>query len=230
MVNTMKICNFIMVIITVFVLNACWTASEMSIKTETKANKKKTESNLSRQKKYTKVFSKGLSIEQTKNIVKILDAHLFAMETILQEIRVLAVRSAHGTYSNQDRRLFDIQLRELLTEAVRLRNECQYNQIKLLNSSHEKFPDKVYVSDKHNGLKLVYKLPNIFPQTFGLNSWKENVKKSNIRLLAPSGANRAIGLSDNALSVILQERVRVRSFGKRLRIVQQLHKRLISVK
>lgn len=216
MIKKITLLIFALLIVSCSTLERKITTSKDSVRTK----------NVSKKNDTKKPKSVKLSPEELLVLVKVLDKNLFALEYIIQKIRVLAVKGAHGTYTNSDRDLFDIEVKDLIREAVRIRNGCSYGELMLLNSSHENFPVTVYVNKKYGDSEIAITLPQIDSRVFGLENWKTDATRTYITVSSPGNSGSVIGICDDALSLIVYERIKIRSFGKRLQIVRQLQNNL----
>ena len=61
---------------------------------------------------------------------------------IIQRIRVLAIQSANGIYSNQDRQLIQVEVSALVDEVDRIASQAEFNRFKVLTGDFSKVNPK----------------------------------------------------------------------------------------
>ena len=66
------------------------------------------------------------------SLVQVADGALSGVADMLQRVRELAVQSANGTYSNQQRGYLDAEVQQILGEINRVSNDTEFNGIKII--------------------------------------------------------------------------------------------------
>ena len=69
--------------------------------------------------------------EDGMSLIQTAEGYLNETHEILQRIRVLAVQSANGTYTDEDRQLIQIEVSELVDEIDRIASQAEFNKMKL---------------------------------------------------------------------------------------------------
>ncbi len=70
------------------------------------------------------------------SMIQVAEAGLEELTTILQRMRVLAIQSANDTLTNEDRRLIQLEITQLLSEVDRMQTTVQFNTKKLLTGEY----------------------------------------------------------------------------------------------
>ena len=69
------------------------------------------------------------------NLIRTAEGYLGQITSILQRIRELAVQSATGTYTDEDRVAISTEVRQLVNEIDRIASQAQFNTIRLLRGA-----------------------------------------------------------------------------------------------
>ncbi|HON57652.1 MAG TPA: hypothetical protein PLJ38_11600, partial [bacterium] len=70
------------------------------------------------------------------SMIQVAEAGLEELTTILQRMRVLAIQSANDTLTNEDRKLIQLEITQLLSEIDRMQTTVQFNTKKLLTGEY----------------------------------------------------------------------------------------------
>ena len=73
--------------------------------------------------------------EDGMSFIQTAEGYLNEVHEILQRVRVLAVQSANGIYSPEDRQLIQIEVSELVDEIDRISSQAEFNKMKILTGS-----------------------------------------------------------------------------------------------
>jgi flagellin len=160
----------------------------------------------------------GISFIQTA------EGYLQETEDLVQRIRELAVQSANGIWSAEDRMYIQIEVSQLIDEIDRVASHAQFNGMNLMTGRFSKDEsgnaitasmwlhiganmdqrERVYIGTMNTqGLKL--KSANGLPHTATF-----------ITLSTPDAANAAIGTLDEAIKIINKQRADLGSYQNRL--------------
>ena len=174
------------------------------------------------QKKITSPVKSVYSGNDALHIMNLMDTYLEQVEASLQSMRVLAIRSANGTYNRTDRRAMNIEFSHYLKIIVHIMNNAQYKGALLLNSKNKKAARFIKIKSPLNNSIITFQLLTFEPRLFNYSSWMEKEIIKNFSILTPEGANVRIGYIDNALSVFVRGRVKVRSYRKQILLLQKI--------
>ena len=70
--------------------------------------------------------------EDGMSFIQTAEGYLDQTSSILQRIRVLAVQSSNGIYSQEDRQLIQVEVSALIDEVDRIASQAEFNKFKLL--------------------------------------------------------------------------------------------------
>ena len=73
--------------------------------------------------------------EDGMSLVQTTEGYLAETTEIVQRIRVLAVQSANGIYTDQDRRLIQVEISQLTDEVDRIASQAEFNRMTLLKGN-----------------------------------------------------------------------------------------------
>jgi flagellin len=144
----------------------------------------------------------GLSFVQTA------EGYMAQMADILQRLRVLAVQSANGIYSRDDRQLIQVEVSQLVDEVNRIGSQAEFNRFKLFTGDFATRESALAIHMGPNANQrehIVVKALNA--GTLGL---------SGVSLSTPARANELIGRADTALNRLMKQRADLGAFQNRL--------------
>jgi len=160
----------------------------------------------------------GISLIQTA------EGYLQESQDIIQRLRELAVQSANGVYSSEDRMYIQVEVSQLIDEVDRIASHAQFNGMNLLTGRFAKQGalnvvtasmwlhiganmdqrEQVFIGTMTSqGLRL--KNPSGLPHTATF-----------ISLSSPDAANSAIGTLDMALKIVSKQRADLGAYQNRL--------------
>ncbi len=144
----------------------------------------------------------GISFVQTA------EGYLGQLTDVAQRIRVLAVQSANGIYSREDRQLLQVEVSQLLDEVNRIGSQAEFNKFKVFdgNLAKDKTPVSIHMGANANQNETIA-VNAVSVGALGL---------SGISLSTPNGANAVIGKVDAALTTLMKQRADLGAFQNRL--------------
>jgi flagellin len=154
--------------------------------------------------------------EQMMSFLAYLEAYFQSITEIVQRNRVLAVLSANGIYTTEDRMQVDMEFQELLKEIARIHEEARYREYAILNPSNAAWPNNIILKVSNQSLPFYFELTKLDFRNFGLRSWDVNETQGKSDLIKPSSAQLAIAQMDEALSTLANERARIGAIYNRL--------------
>ncbi|MCB1327664.1 MAG: flagellin [Spirochaetales bacterium] len=151
----------------------------------------------------------GISMIQTA------EGYLNQLTEISQRIRVLAVQSSNGIYSNEDRGMINVEIEQLVAEVDRIASQAEFNNHRLLLGDFAQGSSTgsmwFHMGPNAGQRERVY-IGTMTAQALGFRAGAETT----VTLSTPEAANRTIGLVDNALQTILQQRANLGGYYNRL--------------
>lgn len=146
----------------------------------------------------------GLSFIQTT------EGYLAQTSDIIQRIRVLAVQSANGIYSNDDRDLIQTEVAQLTDEVNRIASQAEFNRFPLLQgqfSKGSKTGSMWFHMGPNQGQRERVFIEQMDAPSLGL---------AGVSISTAGKANDAIGKADKALEVLMRQRANLGAYGNRL--------------
>jgi len=150
------------------------------------------------------------------SFVQTAEGYLDQTASILQRIRVLAVQSSNGIYSQEDRQLIQVEVSALIDEVDRIASQAEFNKFKLLLGDFSRTNPRSSMWF-HMGANM-HQRERVYIGTMtsqGLNL-KEKTGKFLANLSTAGGSNRAIGVIDDALHKIAKQRADLGAYYNRL--------------
>jgi flagellin len=156
----------------------------------------------------------GVSFIQTT------EGYLQETEDIVQRIRELAVQSANGIYTAEDRMQIQVEVSQLIDEVDRIASHAQFNGLNMLTGRFARQTGENTVTGSmwfHIGANIDQR-EQVFIGTMttkGLGV-RDTGDDSILTLETADAANRAIGTLDNAIKIINKQRSDLGAYQNRL--------------
>lgn len=153
--------------------------------------------------------------EDGMSLVQTAEGFLTTTSDILQRIRVLAVQSSNGIYTDNDRQLIQVEVSQLVNEVDRVASQAQFNTMTLLQGD--------FARDSHVASMWLHMGPNmhqrerVFIGTMTARSLNmKNIDGSIVSISTAGLANETIGRVDAALTRIAKQRADLGAYYTRL--------------
>lgn len=154
--------------------------------------------------------------EDGMSFVQTAEGYLNQTSQIIQRVRVMAIQSANGIYSNSDRQLIQVEVSALVDEVDRVASQAEFNRFKVLMGEFSKVNPKgsmwFHMGANQNQRERVY----IGTMTAASFKFKDGAGKVSLSLESPEGANSAIGVLDEALQRLSKQRADLGAYYNRL--------------
>lgn len=154
--------------------------------------------------------------EDGMSFVQTTEGYLDQTSSILQRIRVLAVQSSNGIYTQEDRQLIQVEVSALIDEVDRIASQAEFNKFKLLLGEFSRTNPKASMWF-HMGPNM-HQRERVYIGTMtsmGLNL-KEKTGKFLANLSTADNSNRTIGIVDDALQKIAKQRADLGAYYNRM--------------
>ncbi len=156
----------------------------------------------------------GVSFIQTT------EGYLQESQDIIQRLRELAVQSANGIYTAEDRMQIQVEVSQLVDEIDRIASHAQFNGLNLLTGRFAKETGENTVTASlwlHIGANMdqrerIY-VGTMTAKALGVRSTGDD---SILALATPDDSNRAIGTLDEALKKVSKQRADLGAYQNRL--------------
>ncbi|MDR0707519.1 MAG: flagellin [Treponema sp.] len=150
----------------------------------------------------------GISFIQTT------EGYLQETQDIVQRLRELAVQSANGIYTEDDREQIQVEVSQLVDEVNRIASHAQFNGLNMLTGRYaqEGGDQALYL---HIGANIDQR-EQVFIGEITANSLGIGGDQGPISLQSADDANNAIGTFDDALKIISKQRADLGAYQNRL--------------
>lgn len=153
--------------------------------------------------------------EDGMSFVQTTEGYLNQTSEILQRIRVLAVQSSNGIYSDDDRQLIQVEISQLVDEVDRISSQAQFNKMNLLQGDFGRVSTTASMWI-HMGPNM-HQRERIFIQTMTARALNlKDVTGNPVTLSTAGEANRNIGVFDAALHQIAKQRADLGAYYNRM--------------
>lgn len=153
--------------------------------------------------------------EDGMSMIQTTEGYLQETGDILQRMRVLAVQSANGIYTKQDRQMIQVEVSQLVDEVDRIASQAEFNKMNLLQGQFAR-GSKVSSMWFHMGANQ-HQRERVYIGTMTAKALKLREQNNAIITLSTmSKSNDAIGILDSALHKLNKERANLGAYYNRL--------------
>lgn len=156
----------------------------------------------------------GVSMLQTA------EGYMQSTTDILQRIRELAVQSANGIYSDEDRAMLQTEVEQLVSEVDRISQTAEFNGMTLLSGRFAEDGIKLQVG-ANTDQNFTVKLGNMSATALGLRGAGQDGTEQSISLSDPESANMALATVDEALKTVNKNRADIGASMNRMEMAQK---------
>ena len=154
------------------------------------------------------------------NFIQTTEGYLQETEDVIQRIRELAVQSANGIYTDEDRMQIQVEVSALVAEVDRIASHAQFNGMNMLTGRFARSTGENVVTASmwfHIGANMDQRIQVfIGTMTAAALGLREIGTEEKISLETPESANRAIGTLDEAIKQINKQRADLGGYQNRL--------------
>ncbi|MBI4976788.1 MAG: flagellin [Spirochaetes bacterium] len=165
----------------------------------------------------------GISFIQTT------EGYLDTISGVLNRIRELAVQSANGIYSDEDRMQIQVEVSQLVDELDRVASHAEFNKMNMLTGRFAVFTGQntptasmwLHIGANMEQRVRVY-IGTMNSQGLGLKNTTNNAETATfISVSTPQKSNMVIGMVDEALKKVLKQRADLGAYQNRLEFTAQ---------
>ena len=163
------------------------------------------------------------NIQNGVSFIQATEGYLQETQDILHRIRELAVQSANGIYTDEDRMHIQVEVSQLVDEVNRIASHAQFNGMNMLtgafamNSLSGKVMQLQVGANMDQNAKIY--IGDMSATALGLINAQGNEEK--LSIAAPEEANLAIGTLDSALKTISKQRADLGAYQNRFEMAAQ---------
>ena len=157
------------------------------------------------------------NIENGVSFIQTTEGYLNETTDILQRVRELAVQSANGIYSDEDRMQIQVEVSQLVSEIDRVASQAQFNGMNMLTGRFS--TDSTQVMQFQIGANVdqnarVY-IGTMSAQALGLVSAQSETGSDKISISTPEDSNAALATVDQALLKVTKQRADLGAYQNR---------------
>jgi flagellin len=156
------------------------------------------------------------NIENSISFIQTSEGFLQETQDILHRMRELAVQSANGIYTDEDRMQIQVEVSQLIDEVNRIASHAQFNGLDLLQGFFARGGEadgvKFHVGANMDQNETAY-IGTMTAAALGLEG--AGGTGQSISISTPEGANAAIGTVDTALRIVSKQRADLGAYQNR---------------
>ena len=156
----------------------------------------------------------GISMLQTA------EGFMQSTTDILQRIRELAVQSANGIYSDEDRSMLQTEVEQLVSEVDRISQIAEFNGMILLSGRFAEDGIKLQVG-ANTDQNFTVKLADMSATALGLKGAGQDGTEQSISLADSDSANMALATIDEALKTVNKNRADIGASMNRMEMTKK---------
>jgi flagellin len=162
------------------------------------------------------------NVSDAVSFIQTTEGYLQETTDILQRIRELAVQSANGIYSDEDRAQITVEVSQLVAEVDRIASSAQFNGMNMLTGRFSKESSSVMqfqVGANVDQNIRVY-VGAMTPESLGLRG-QQGEESNVISVASPEEANMTIATVDEALNTVSKQRADLGAYQNRMELAQK---------
>jgi len=163
------------------------------------------------------------NIQNGVSFIQATEGYLQGTQDILHRLRELAVQSANGIYSDEDRMQIQVEVSQMVDEVNRIASHAQFNGMNMLTGAFAMDSQSGRVMQLQVGANMdqnakIY-VGNMTATALGLTDSQGNEGK--LSIANPEEANLAIGTVDSALKLVSKQRADLGAYQNRFEMAAQ---------
>jgi flagellin len=158
----------------------------------------------------------GRNIENAVSFIQTTEGYLAETQDIMHRVRELAVQSANGIYTQEDRMQIQVEVSQLVDEVNRIASHAQFNGMNMLTGRFASGAGGTQQMFFQVGANMDQR-KQVFIGTMTANA----LGLKGISISTPDAANRVIGTVDNALKTISKQRADLGAYQNRFEMASK---------
>jgi flagellin len=160
------------------------------------------------------LFQAEKNAQNGLSFIQVAEGSLSQINDILQRIRMLAVQSANGIYSNTDREQVQVEVSSLIEEVDRIATSAEFNRMKMLTGT--------FARSSKNGSMFFHVGPNsnqrirAYITTMSAEAMQLKTGGKVQSISTVGNANKIIGVIDLALDKLNRQRAELGAYYNRM--------------
>ncbi len=163
------------------------------------------------------------NIQNGVSFIQTTEGYLQETQDILHRVRELAVQSANGVYSDEDRMQIQVEVSQLVDEVNRIASHAQFNGMNMLTGNFAKDSATNGIMQFQVGANMdqserVY-IGTMTAQALGLQGVQGDT--GTIAISSVESSNQAIGIVDSALKQVSKQRADLGAYQNRFEMASK---------
>ncbi len=161
------------------------------------------------------------NIENGVSFIQTTEGYLTETTDILQRVRELAVQSANGIYSDEDRMQIQVEVSQLVSEIDRIASQAQFNGMNMLTGRFASESNDVMqfqIGANMDQSARVY-IGTMTAQALGLRGAQGSEEA--VSISNPESANATLGAVDAALTNVTKQRADLGAYQNRFEMAKK---------
>lgn len=160
------------------------------------------------------------NIQNGVSFIQTTEGYLSETTDILQRIRELAVQSANGIYTDEDRMQIQVEVSQLVAEVDRIASQAQFNGMNMLTGAFARDSAAGRIMQFQIGANVDQNeqvfIGTMTAQALGLTGTQGSDER--ISIATPDAANMSIATLDNAMKSVNRQRADLGAYQNRFEI------------
>ena len=153
--------------------------------------------------------------EDGMSFIQTTEGYMQSINDIIQRVRVLAIQSSNGIYTEKDRQMIQVEVSQLIDEVDRIASQAQFNKLDLLQGRYARGSTKgsmwFHVGPNIHQRERVY-IGTMTAKALNLRLPDESI----VTLSTAEQANQALEVMDEALHRVNKQRANLGAYQNRL--------------
>jgi len=163
------------------------------------------------------------NIQNGVSFIQATEGYLQGTQDILHRLRELAVQSANGIYSDEDRMQIQVEVSQMVDEINRIASHAQFNGMNMLTGAFAQGSSTGRIMQLQVGANMDQSarifVSDMTANALGLTDSQGNEGK--LSIVDPFEANLAIGTVDSALKMVSKQRADLGAYQNRFEMAAQ---------
>ena len=163
------------------------------------------------------------NIQNAVSFIQTSEGYMQETQDILHRLRELAVQSANGVYTAEDRMQIQVEVSQMVDEINRVASHAQFNGMNMLTGAFAQDSASNRIMQFQVGANMDQNerifIGTMTAQALGLQNAQG--EQGMISISTPDAANQAIGMVDAALRQVSQERANLGAYQNRFEMAQE---------
>lgn len=163
------------------------------------------------------------NIQNAVSFIQTSEGYMQETQDILHRLRELAVQSANGVYTAEDRMQIQVEVSQMVDEINRIASHAQFNGMNMLTGAFAQDSASNRIMQFQVGANMDQNerifIGTMTAQALGLQNAQG--EQGMVSISTPDSANQAIGMVDAALRQVSQQRANLGAYQNRFEMAQE---------